>query len=338
MANPTFQLEPTRHFLRSRCVWMAMGLLFSASAAACTGQHNAGADISLNITGWANAPKHTRMGNWTNMGANQFLTGCTPGEVVPRDLTALLPELVYVENITFEGLSYPAFGIRGYPRSPLLIFRYVDWDGDPITPDHYGPLDVRVPMHVASQAHATNQRGSIVRMAAMARGGLMESIPSTVLGPVTHISPLYPAFVKTDTFSFSATLDMPTCTFTDKAVSLQDIRAADLPAAGSDAGLEAFEVAMDCNGNFALDLTLTDAHAPGNAGSLLSPASNATADGVRVQLLREGSPVELGKAWPIARTQVGPQMIPLAARYHRIAGDFGAGVVEGQAILTATYR
>lgn len=37
-------------------------------------------------------------------------------------------------------------------------------------------------------------------------------------------------------------------------------------------------------------------------------------------------------------TQDGGQAVTLAARYYREAGTFHAGVVEGQAVITATYR
>ncbi len=317
---------------------ISMACLVPTLALACTGQHNAGAAINLTINGWANAAADTQIGNWTNMGAPQFLTGCTPGDVVPFDLTPSLMGLQYERNVMMDGLSYPAYGLVGYPASPLLIFRHVNWDGDPITPDNFMPVDITKPNHVPSRGHATNQRGSIIRMAAVARGGVMESVPATTLGPIAHVSPLFPGFVKTDTFAFTANLTLPTCTFSDKDVTLPAVYAGDLPNAGSDTGPRDFEVVMDCNGRFALDLTLTDAHAPGASGSLLSPTAQATAAGVRVQLLREGTPVQLGVPWPIAQTQPGTQNIALAARYHRIAGDFAPGAVEGQAILTATYR
>ncbi|KOO84679.1 hypothetical protein VL23_12040 [Stenotrophomonas maltophilia] len=85
-------------------------------------------------------------------------------------------------------------------------------------------------------------------------------------------------------------------------------------------------------------LTLTDANDPSNRGSQLAPTANATASAVRVQLLRDDLPVEFGQQWDHGLSASTQHDVTLQARYIRTTGTFAAGVVEGQAILTATYR
>ncbi|MDA5342067.1 fimbrial protein [Stenotrophomonas maltophilia] len=340
MATPTFQLQLKRRILRSRCVWTALGLLASAAAAACTGQHNTGTPVNLVIEAWDDAEQDKMVANWqSGSGANaQFLTGCVPMAVVPMDVSSSLPGLEFVRNVSLDGQSYPAFGLIAYPRSPLLIFRHRVWTASGSIQDDYVPLDIRGTVHFPSKGFDAYGRGSIVQVAAISRGGIMQRVPSTLLGPISRVSPLYPQWVKSDTFTVTANVKVPTCQLSDTPVALVDVSVADLPTSGSHAGERDFDVAMECNGAFPVEVVLTDANLPGNTGSRLTATANSTAGAVRVELLREGGPVELGKSWTIPLTQNGKQNITLAARYYREAGTFHSGVVEGQAVITATYR
>lgn len=332
----------TKHMRRQLLVPMmaALGLLVSATAMACTSQHNAGAPVNLLIDAWDDAEQGKLIAQWQfGAGANaQFLLGCTPMSVVPMDVTPSLAGLEFVRNVTIDGSTYPAFGFTAYPRSPLLIFSHQIWTGSGNIRDDAVPLDIRHATHYPSRGLDSAGRGSVVRVAAVSRGGIMEPVPSTYLGAISRMSPLYPAFVKTDTFTVTANLKVPTCTIADTPVALQDISAAVLPAAGSTAGSRDFNVVMNCNGQFPVTMKLTDANAAGNTGSRLTPTSNTTAASVRVQLLREGAPVVLGQTWSIAQSQIGNQNIELSARYYREAGTFLSGAVEGQAVIEATYR
>ncbi|MDR2957925.1 MAG: type 1 fimbrial protein [Stenotrophomonas sp.] len=317
-----------------------LGLLASATAVACTGQHNAGGPVDLVIDAWDDVEQDRMISRWqSGVGANaQFLTGCSSLAAVPMDVTSLLPGLEFVRNVTVDGKTYPAFGLIAYPRSPLLIFRHRIWTGEGVIKEDAVPLDVSGKVHFPSKPLDSTGRGSQISAAVISRGGVMEQVPSMSLGSIARQSPLYPAFVKTDTFTFSATIRPKTCTLADAPVTLDDVVALDLPAAGSTAGDRDFNVRLNCNGEFPVSLQLTDANAPGNTGSRLVPSTNATAVGVHVQLLREGAPVVLGQTWSIPQSRIGDQNIALSARYHREAGTFAAGVVEGQAIITATYR
>ncbi|HEL3816781.1 TPA: hypothetical protein UMY79_003698 [Stenotrophomonas maltophilia] len=308
----------------------------SAPAFACTGQHNRGADIHLTIDGWDDVEQDKVISSWLWAGNAGFLTGCTAGELIPFDLTSALPELEFIRYVSIDGDSYPAYGLRSYPRSPLLVFRH--WAGSNLGTSIATPVDVTTLTVTRTDAYRGDTRSSHVQIAAVSRGGIMERVPATLLGPITRVSPRYPQFVKTDTFTVTANLKVPTCKLSNTPVTLQDVNVADLPASGRIAGERSFDVAMNCNGAFPVEMVLTDANLPGNTGSRLAPTANSTAGAARVELLREGTPVVLGKTWTIPLTQNGPQNITLAARYYREAGTFHGGVVEGQAVITATYR
>jgi len=315
---------------------LPLALLAHATANACTTLDNPGTAIHLTINAWEDPTPDRLIAAWHWGGSALFLSGCAIDSDVPISVVSTLAPLEFVRNVTLDGETYPAFGLIAYPNSPLLVFRH--WAGNLGTGEMMTPLDVRNTVAARTAAFSGGRRTSHVQIAAVSRGGTMESIPLTSLGAIARTSPAFSMFTKTDTFSVTATLTPPTCTVTDKVVPLQDIDAADLPAAGASTGEVEFNVRMNCSGTFPVALTLTDANAPGNTGSRLEPSSNATADGVRVELLRQGAPVVLGQAWVVPAARNGAQDIPLAARYYREAGEFSAGVVEGQAIITATYR
>jgi len=293
-------------------------------------------NASLVINAWDDKAPDVLISEWASAGNANFLSGCSSSAVVPIDIRSTMPALAFVRMVVIEGENYPAFEMRGYPRSPLLVFRYITGTGNKVLSM---PLDPRiVQRNPGTEITGTSFRWSTARVAAVSRGGEMQSVPTTSVGDVTYMSPDYPSLVKKEAFSVLANVRAKTCTLADTAFSLKDINAVDLPRAGSDAGAQEFQVSMNCNGAFPLTLTLTDANAPGNTSSRLTPTTSADAQGVRVQLLREGAPVVLGQSWSLAQSQNGPQNIAITARYYREAGDFVPGVVQGQATLTLSYR
>lgn len=322
----------------ARLLAVVMWLLGAASVTACTFQQSTGGDVALTINAWDDVEQDKLLGRWTWAGSYHFLEGCTPGAVVPFDVTASMPGLEFVRNVTIEGVRYPAFGLTAYGRGPLLIFKHAATDIRGGGPDYQSPLDVARGNHIPSIPMNSSGRGSYVLVAAVSRGGGMASVPATLLGSIRQVSALYPSWIKTDTFTVVVNLRVPTCAMTDTPVTLADVAAADLPSSGSHAGERGFDVVMNCNGAFPVDMVLTDANSPGNTGSRLEPTAHSTAGAVRVELLREGAPVALGNTWTIPMTQNGTQNIRLAARYYRETGVFHGGVVEGQALITATYR
>ena len=328
---------------RWRCPprWVQVGVLalvplVPVAAHACTMTYP-GESANLTVDAWDDPTAGHLISNWRNVGNVSFLWGC-PGGVIPVEARASMPGLEFVRSVSVDGVSYPAFGLRGQPQSPLLIFRHTAASGSAGQPSRTQPFDIRSGSAIGDLNITTNTRWSSVSIAAVSRGGEMRAVPDLSLGTVTHTAPLYPHLVKTDTYRFTANLRTKTCSINATTVSLQDVSVSDLAAADRTAGERAFNVVMNCNGEFPVTMKLTDANAPGNTGSRLTPTSNATATGVRVQLLRAGNPVVLDQAWSIAQSQNGNQDIALSARYYREAGAFQSGVVEGQAVLTAEYR
>ncbi|CCP09730.1 F17a-G fimbrial adhesin Flags: Precursor [Stenotrophomonas maltophilia SKK35] len=217
------------------------------------------------------------------------------------------------------------------PRTPLFIFRYVFGNGSAVLNQ---PFDASRTLNSSGGSAAGAFRWSVLQIAAVSRGGQMEALPTTSVGSARHVYPPNPSLSKVESFSVTANLRSKTCTLTDTPVALLDVHSGDLPRAGSSAGARDFNVTMSCNGTYTVYLSLTDANAPGSTSSRLTPTRNATAEGVRVELLRGGSPVALGSTW----SQLSREPVALAARYYREAGAFGAGLVEGQAVMTVTYR
>lgn len=331
------RFSPARRPIRSRSALLfAVACVMSAATAeACTGSYPGG-NTNLVIDMWDDTAADVLISSWKAAGNANFLSGCSSSSPVPVDVTAAMPKLQYVRTVNVDGNSYPAFSVVGQGRSPLLIFRYLAGNGSGGI--SVVPLDIRRTLNSTPSGVLGSFRWSAVDVAAVSRGGLMEGLPMTDIGGVTHVYPPNPSLKKLETFSITANLRTKTCTLAGTPVVLKDVSADELPASGSSAGGRDFSVAMTCNGAFPVNLMLTDANATGNTGSRLTPTKNADAQAVRVELLREGVPVVLGQTWTLPQSQNGPQDIKLSARYYREAGAFKPGVVEGQATLTATYR
>lgn len=316
-------------------VLLSCGVLAPVAAQACTSAH-AGANTSIRIDAWDDSDEGVVVSPWMHTGNATFLSGCNYGELIAVDVSAAMPGLEFVRNVSVDGETFPAFGIRGKPKTPLLIFQYAVGNGS--GGNQFFPFNPRTGLQFSGAGWSGSSRWSWVRMAAVSRGGEMEALPTTVVGEITYSTPSYPALVKKDNYNVTATLKTKTCRLTATAVTLQDVDIADLPAEGSTAREREFTVPMNCNGAFPMYLALTDANAPGNTGSRLTPTGNATAGAVRVQLLLEGNPVVMGQRWSVPMSQNGSQDVTLGARYYRETGALHGGVVEGQAVITATYR
>jgi len=332
--HPSFALGGSKRDALRFVLLMLLGAAASA-AHACTSVQ-AGALTSIKIDAWDDTDAGVVVSRWVHTGNANFLSGCTPTATVPINVSAVMPDLEFVQNVVVDGETFPAFGVKGKPNTPLLVFQYVVGNGSGTS--LYFPFDVRTTLRFPGTGVSGTHRWTWVRMAAVSRGGAAQALPYTVLGKITYISPDFPRFVKTDDYNVTATLKTKTCTLTDKPVVLKDVNMSELPGVGSSTGERTFDVVMRCNGVFPAFLTLTDANASGNTGSRLTPSRNADAGAVTVELLREGVPVVLGRRWALDATQNGNQNVALSARYYREAGTFHGGVVEGQATITVTYR
>lgn len=84
-------------------------------------------------------------------------------------------------------------------------------------------------------------------------------------------------------------------------------------------------------------MALTDANDASNTGSELSPTADSDAQGVRVQLLREGREVQFGQSWQFDSPTGGTLLHEFTARYLHTSDALVPGIIKGQTVLTADY-
>ncbi|KVO43095.1 hypothetical protein WL02_03365 [Burkholderia ubonensis] len=106
-----------------------------------------------------------------------------------------------------------------------------------------------------------------------------------------------------------------------------------------------FNIGLKCYSSAFLYVTLTDLTAPGNTSNQLTLAPASTAKGVKLRILRNGSPVGYGpdsrvagnpNQWYVGRASTTTN-IPLSAQYIA-TGPVSAGTVKGVATFTMSYQ
>ncbi|MDA3307156.1 MULTISPECIES: fimbrial protein [Stenotrophomonas] len=266
------------------------------------------------------------------------ILGCAQ-DALPMEINPSFTGLTAVGTVNYQGETYVTYQFS--PTSPLLIFRHAGYAGGGTGGSgfHYTPLTIGTRVSIEGLRRGTNLAiNSTFHVAVVSRGGPMQAA-SASLGTGTTWLRDFPSLVIQHPIRVTLQLRNPTCALSDAGFSMNDVSADVLDAAGSSSPEQTFQVKLQCEAAGApLKLTLTDANAPTATGSLLRPTANATAQGVHVELLRNGVPVVLGQQWNHGVSGAGAQSIDLQARYARVAGTFRIGVVEGQAVLTADYR
>ncbi|HGM6070034.1 TPA: fimbrial protein [Stenotrophomonas maltophilia] len=315
----------------SRRLRAAAGVLFclaSPMAVACTASNSGTTDfvVDMKVTDRVLVLR----------GEPGWIRGCDPSIEHRVDISLQGLGLTPVSTTEYQGKTYVTYQLS--PTSPLFFF--------PVTvqtsPGEFGafeffPAAEGTPLTVVSYADSSKELFAYPYLGVLRRAG-MQSMPRTELGTevIQHTT-----FPYSNRLSVSATVNvlLPTCTLGDTSFSLASIGADVLQSVGDASREQRFPVTMQCeSAGIPVKLTLTDANDPTAAGSTLKPTANATAEGIRVELLRNGVPVDLGQQWDNGLSGNGAQEIALQARYVRIAGPFKLGEVEGQAVLTAEYR
>lgn len=270
--------------------------------------------------------------------------GNTP---VAAEVSANFSGLTYVRDVTvYAGdgpgyISAPAFAFDSSPTSPLLAMVHVargSNGGDTTVSRAFDPrTTLRNPGSTSDGGYRTYRLVSYL----ISRGGLMTDVSTRTLGTFTTTLPGFPsAGAATLAVELGFQFRPTTCSLTDPpTIALSDIRPQDLPATGSTAADQDFDVQFNCNGaGFNLYMTLSDANDLGNTSSRLEPSSGSTAQGVRIELLRAGAPVSLGAPWSQGTSTGAAQSVTLTARYHREAGTYSAGTIGGQATLVLDHN
>jgi type 1 fimbria pilin len=147
-----------------------------------------------------------------------------------------------------------------------------------------------------------------------------------------------------------------TCTVTTPTVSvnLPIVSLISLGAVGKTAGDTAFPIGLSCAAGANVYITLTDATTPTNTTSLLTLASNSTAQGIKLRILNSAGAVDFGPDSAVVGTTnqwfLGASStingIPLTVQYYRDdtnpagtgTATLSAGSVHAQATFTMSYQ
>ncbi len=147
-----------------------------------------------------------------------------------------------------------------------------------------------------------------------------------------------------------------TCTVTTPGVSvnLPAVSLTALSSVGSTAGGTPFPIGLSCASGANVYITLTDATTPTNTSSLLTLASNSTAQGIKLQILNSAGPVSFGPDSAVAGTThqwfLGASSsvngVTLTVQYYRddtnpagtAPATLSAGSVHAQATFTMSYQ
>lgn len=261
------------------------------------------------------------------------LKDCANDSSFPITLTPASAGLTYVRNVQIEGASYPAYG--WHATSPLIAFRYrlANRHGEMSS----GPLNMERPTDVAGWA--SGHLFMSVEMAILSRGGRMTGVGRVPMGAVGVTFPKFPALQLTNELAGDVEMERETCFMDAPVAALRDVAHSDLPNPGDNAAEIDVEVLMLCDALGDVDLSISDANAPGNRTDQLVPAPGSAAKGVRTQLLYQGVPLAMGTQWEFGAVQSGVDYyIPFKARYIRTSDAIGPGSIKGEAVLSVTYR
>ncbi len=272
-------------------------------------------------------------------GSGSRFENCAPLTSVRLRIQPSLSGLKYVRTLVRNGGSTPLYEF--HPTSPLVYFNinirptsgavFVQ-----LPVDNGAPLEVDVPIDLNGLADISIAAGFYTR------GGPMSSADSRFVGTVITSLPDFPAAGEI-LHEMNAGIDVrqSSCALSDVSMALADVSMNELMNPDDVAKEEEVGVSMNCPmGGIPVKLTLSDNHDVGNTGSQLSPAPGTDAQGVRIELLRNGAPVQFGARWDQGHSSPGGgrESVAFSARYRRVAGPLVPGDIVGEAVLTADYE
>ena len=150
----------------------------------------------------------------------------------------------------------------------------------------------------------------------------------------------------------TTTIVAQSCTVTNTAlaVDMPTVVTTSLPAVGATSSAKGFSIGVSCpstSSGAKVFMTLTDAANPGNTGNTLTLAPDATASGVRPQILNAANtPISFGpdsanfgttNQWLVGNSTGTNISIPLSVRYIR-TGPINPGTVKAAATFTMSYQ
>ncbi|MEN5267416.1 fimbrial protein [Stenotrophomonas sepilia] len=308
---------------------VVLGALFYAASATACEEYGARPDLLHDKTYDSYPPERgTRLDGGF---AVKSFHKCLGGAWEPVVMTLDLPGFTYEGDLTYKGQSYPAYAAE--PDSPLMIFTHKLAYAD------------EAPLRLGEDVHALYeildgdgvQYAIVYRVEFFSRGGRMRTL-STRHGSIDLRAPGRPSLDSRARVELALQFPAATCPLQDKAETLQDVQTAELSVPGSTAKEKLVAIRMDCG----VDpprarMTLSDAGDAGNTGSQLTPTADSDAEGVRVQLLRNGSEVQFGQTWDFDPGVGGAHDHQFTARYIRTNEPLVPGTIKGEAVLNVDY-
>lgn len=137
-------------------------------------------------------------------------------------------------------------------------------------------------------------------------------------------------------------LEFPTCSIEasslDLSVTLSPVSKSVFTGIGSTAGQVPFQYRLNCDSGVTVNLTVEDSSDLSNTGNIFSLQRDATATGVGIQMLHDGTPVSFKESKTLVSSAVqGMNIIDFDARYIKIADDVQPGSVIAKAIISFDY-
>ncbi|NWK76800.1 fimbrial protein [Aquitalea sp. LB_tupeE] len=132
----------------------------------------------------------------------------------------------------------------------------------------------------------------------------------------------------------------------DIPVSLPTVTPTQFPTLSSTAGSTPFSIVLNCPSRMNVYMTLTDNSNPAQTSRVICAASGSTAQGLGIQVTRNGTAIALGPDSSLSgntnQFQVGSRLsgivsIPLNASYIR-TGTVTAGTLQAKATFTMSYQ
>lgn len=264
-------------------------------------------------------------------GTNVWYTNCRPGVDLEFDIDVQGAGLRWVMDLP----DVPVWPVDGplalyetAPDSPLIGFTIVQ------TVDARQPL--RLGRNQLTYFSAEHQGNFIVNAFMFSRGQKMTD--SRALASVRLVARNQPTFDVTVPVDIKMAFPPSTCRMQDVSEVLQDVAVSELSNPGDTAKEKRVAFLMDCGiVTPRADMVLTDAHDSGNTGSVLTPTSDSTAEGVAVQLLSAGREVQFGTPWFFSPGGGGVRTFEYTARYLRLNEALKPGLIKGEAVLNVDY-
>lgn len=240
-----------------------------------------------------------------------------------------MPDLLPVGDVTYNGMVMPAY--EASPDSALLAVTQVQvlgWDQVALRNGEEVPY--------LADVSGEGRAAFAPQFYVFSRGGRMRTFETR--GTLTMTSVERPAVNTVMPVRLRIEFPATTCPLQDVDETLQEVQIAELSTPGSTAREKVVAIRMNCG----IDpprarMTLVDAGDAGNTGSQLTPTADSDAQGVRVQLLRNGREMQFGQSWDFDPGTGGVHDHPFTARYIRLNEALKPGQIKGEAVLNVDY-